>query len=151
MEQGLDQAAGHRVKQPDENAHNDNTGDDDQGVVDGLLAGGPHDLLQLDLQFPEPTADAGKDAGLGLFVGLLVLLGLIGLGSGGNALLHLFVLSHLCYPSFLSAIPEELLRLIVDGVLSAEGAVFVQLQAVRGILLVLHGVEIGRASCRERV
>ena len=32
----------------------------------------------------EPTADAGKDAGLGLFVGLLVLLGLLGLGSGGD-------------------------------------------------------------------
>src|SRR5699024_9079537 len=128
-------------------AHEDHTGNNDQGVVDGLLSGGPDDLLQLNLQLVEPAADAGKDAGL--LLGLLVLLGLVGLaGSRLGVLLHFFVLSHSDYPSFLSAVPVGSLRLIVDGVLSAEGAVLVQLQTVRGILLVLHGVVVSLLALR---
>ena len=40
-EQELDQSAGHRVKEPDEDAHHDDAEDDDPGVVHRLLEAGP--------------------------------------------------------------------------------------------------------------
>ena len=40
------------------------------------------------------------------------------------------------------SISFRLLRLGMDGVLSAEGAILVQLKLVRGILLVLHRVVV---------
>ena len=100
-EEHVDGAAGDIIKDPDEDADHDDAGDDDQRVVDGLLAGGPLDLLQLALHILQPLADAGEQTGLGLFVGLLVLLRLVGTGLG--SLLQLFVLSHLRYPSFLTS------------------------------------------------
>ena len=75
-----------------------------------------------------------------MLFGLFVLLGLDGL-------LYLFVLSH-CYPSFMSAFWGQLLGLIVNSVLSAEGTILVQLQTVGGILLVLHGVVVSLLALR---
>ena len=43
---------------------------------------------------------------------------------------------------------SSLLRLVVDGVLPAEGAVLFQLQTVGGIFLVLHGVVISLLTLR---
>ena len=53
-EEHVDGAAGDIVKDPDEHADHDDAGDDDQRVVDGLLTGGPLDLLQLALHILQP-------------------------------------------------------------------------------------------------
>ena len=50
--------------------------------------------------------------------------------------------------SFLSAVQDALLRLVVDGVLLAEGAILVQLKTVGGILLVFHGVVVSLLALR---
>ena len=42
----------------------------------------------------------------------------------------------------------RLLGLVVDGVLSAEGAILVELQTIRGILLVLHGIVVSLLALR---
>ena len=79
---------------------------------------------------------------------LLRLVGLFGSGGRALALLHLFVFRHSVTLLSFQPSGDALLRLVVDGVLSAEGAVFVQLQAVRGILLVLHGVVVSLLALR---
>ena len=43
---------------------------------------------------------------------------------------------------------DRLLGLVVDGVLSAEGAILIQLQTIRGILLVLHGIVVSLLALR---
>ena len=108
-------AAGEPVKQAHDDADDQNRGEDDQRVVEKLLAVGPNDLLQLAAHFAEPLgeASAGTDEEIGLLVNFC----------------H-------CFSSF------RLLRFGMNGMLSAEPAILLHFQTVGIILLVLHGVVV---------
>ena len=54
----VDDDAADRIKNPNENADDQHTGQNDERVVDHLALGGPYDLFQLALHFAEPTADS---------------------------------------------------------------------------------------------
>ena len=101
------------IEQPDEQANDQNAAGHDQSILQNLLLGGPHDLLQL-------TSDLAEE-----------LLGLVPLGGEPVFLLDL---CHVDDP--------PLLGLVVSGVLSAESAVLLHLETIGVILLVLHGVVV---------
>ena len=101
------------IKQPDENADNQDTSDDDEGVLQHLLGGGPDDLLQLALQLAEVLADGTP---------------------GSLEPVFFFDFRHSCGPS--------LLGLVVSSVLSAESAVLLHFETVRVVLLVFHGIVV---------
>ena len=72
----------------------------------------PNDFFQLALHLAEPASDALEDAGLGLFIVLLVLLSLRRLAGRGRQLLvrrglfDLLVLRHSVTPFFLVTLPQ---------------------------------------------
>ena len=108
-------AAGQPVKHTNDDANDQNRDEDDQRVVEKLLATRPDDLLQLTAHFAEPfgEASAGTDEEIGLLVNFC----------------H-------CFSSF------RLLRFGMNGMLSAEPAILLHFQTVGIILLVLHGVVV---------
>ena len=143
MEQGVDQAVGDAVEDPDDDAHDQHAEDDGAGLLESFLSGGPGDLLQLGLHLPEEAAQALAEAGLlVLLLGLLFLLGLGGLFFLGGLgldlflsglddlfrrLVQVFLFRHSVPPFFHCQRSVPLLRLAVNGMLSAEGAVLVHL------------------------
>ena len=112
LDQSIDALVGNDVKRPDESAHDQNTGQDDQGVLQHLLGGRPYDLLQLAAKLAEVSADAAQGS--------------------------LEPVCFLCFCHFAAS----LLGLVVNGVLSAESAVLLHFETVRVILLVFHGVVV---------
>ena len=108
------------IKYPDKNADDQNTDQNDDGVVDHLALRRPNNLLQLALHFAEPAADS--------------------LG-GTDENVFLFRFCHVVHP-FCNAFGIALLRLVMNRVLLAESAILLHLKTVRVILLVLHGVVV---------
>ena len=62
--QGLDTDAEYKIQNPNENTDQDDAGDNNQRVVDRLLAGRPDDLAALAFQLAEPFGDTRKETGL---------------------------------------------------------------------------------------
>ena len=117
-DQSVNADLSNEVEQPDEHTDDQNTADDDQGVLQHLLRGGPDNLLQLALELTEVLAD---------------------LAPGSLEPVFLFDFCH-CGAS--------LLGLVVSGVLSAESAVLLHFETVGVILLVLHGVVVSLLALR---
>ena len=93
VDEGAQKAVSQLVKEEDAHSHHHAEGDDDEGVVQGLLPGRPLDLLQLGLGLFEPLLDPGEKAGLGFLFRLVVLLR-GSLGFGALRLFDLLVFSH---------------------------------------------------------
>ena len=111
-QQSADAKVGDGVKQPNENADSQHAANHDQSVLCYLLGGGPNDLLQLAAKLAEVSGNGTKGS---------------------------------CEPIFLlsfSHFAASLLRLVVNGVLSAESAVLLHFETVGIVLLVLHGVVV---------
>src|SRR5699024_8093314 len=108
-----------KVEQPDKDADGDDATDNDSGVLQNLLRGGPNDLLQFAAQLTEVLGD---------------------LAPGSFEPVFLFDFSHDWGAS--------LLGLVVNGVLSAESAVLLHLETVGVVLLVLHGVVVSLLALR---
>ena len=108
------------IKYPDENTNDQNTHQNDDGVVDHLALRRPNNFFQLALHFTEPAADplAGTDENV-----------------------FLFRFCHVVHP-FCNAHGIALLRLVMNRVFLAESAILLHLKTVRVILLVLHGVVV---------
>ena len=117
--EGINTKTGDDVEQPDKYAHEQNGNEDDQGVLQYLLRGGPYDLLQFATQLTEVSADVAP---------------------GSDEPIFLFDFCHCSWAS--------LLRLVVSGVFSAESAVLLHFETVRVILLVLHGVVVSLLALR---
>ena len=108
-----------KVEQPDKDADGDDATDNDSGVLQNLLRGGPNDLLQFAAQLTEVLAD---------------------LAPGSFEPVFLF---DFCHDG-----ASSLLGLSVSGVLSAESAVLLHLETVGVVLLVLHGVVVSLLALR---
>ena len=108
-----------KIEQPDEDADGDNAADNDRGVLQNLLRGGPDDLLQLAAKLTEVLGN---------------------LAPGSLEPVFLFDFSH--------ELRASLLGLVVSGVLSAESAVLLHFETVGVILLVLHGVVVSLLALR---
>ena len=118
-DQSIDADLSHEVEQPNKDANSDNAADDDSGVLQNLLRGGPNDLLQLTAELTEVLAD---------------------LAPGFLEPVFLFDFCHYLWAS--------LLRLVVSSVLSAESAVLLHFETVGVILLVFHGVVVSLLALR---
>ena len=57
LDQLVDSQLSNKVEHPNEHANHKNACDDDQGVFNNLLGGGPDDLLQLALELTEVSAN----------------------------------------------------------------------------------------------
>ena len=101
-----------KVEHPNEYAHDEHGNQNDQGVLENLLGGRPHDLLKFTAELTEVSADAAP-----------------------GSLEPVFLLSF-CH------VWSSLLGLVVNGVLLAESAILLHFETVGIILLVLHGVVV---------
>ena len=118
-DQSVNTDLGNEVEQPDEDADDQNTANNDGGVLQDLLVSGPNYLLQFAAQLTEVLA---------------------GFAPGLFEPVFLFDFSH--------ELRASLLGLVVSGVLSAESAVLLHFETVGVVLLVLHGVVVSLLALR---
>ena len=112
VDQAINADPSHEVKQPNEYADNENARHDDQGVFQHLLRSVPYNLLQLAAKLAEVSCNGTE----GSFEPVLLL--------------------DFCH------VAASLLRLVMNGVLSAESAVLLHFETVGIVLLVLHCVVV---------
>jgi len=112
LDQSINAHTSDKVKHPNEYAYDKNASQNNCGVAENLLGGGPNDLLQFAAELTEVSANGAP-------------------GSCKPVLLFTF-----CH------FAASLLGLVVNGVLLAESAILLHFETVGVILLVFHGVVV---------
>ena len=60
-DQQSDQVLGYEIESPNEDTDDQDTSNDDQGVLEYLLGSGPDDLLQLTVELTEVSGDGAEE------------------------------------------------------------------------------------------